>query len=164
MLSELTMMEKAGVNSFKIEGRMKSEYYLATVINAYRRAMDGENLSSCEDELSCVAHRDYTKAYTLGNRTDTESHENGQTKGDAEYIGNVLGYENGYARIEMRNRFFVGDEMEILSPTAQFQKKWTVEEITLNGEQTDDAKIVQAEYKVRCPYPVQAGDIIRKRK
>lgn len=59
----LSELEKAGVDSFKIEGRMKSEYYLATVINAYRRAMDGGNAEKLCGELDNVAHREYTEAF-----------------------------------------------------------------------------------------------------
>jgi putative protease len=66
MLSKLDELAKAGVTSFKIEGRMKSAYYLATVINAYRRALDGENREISEAELLNVAHRDYTQAYAEG--------------------------------------------------------------------------------------------------
>ena len=54
MLAYLNEMERAGVSSFKIEGRMKSGYYLATVINAYRRAMDGGDVSVSEKELLAV--------------------------------------------------------------------------------------------------------------
>ena len=62
LISKLKELEDAGVSSFKIEGRMKSGYYLATVINAYRRAMDGEDMAVSERELLSVAHRDYTTA------------------------------------------------------------------------------------------------------
>ncbi|MDE6586427.1 MAG: U32 family peptidase, partial [Clostridia bacterium] len=64
MSEHLEKLAKAGVCSFKIEGRMKSEYYLATVINAYRRCMDGGYSDTVERELLTSAHRDYTTAYT----------------------------------------------------------------------------------------------------
>ena len=70
MLSYLQDLENAGVCSFKIEGRMKSGYYLATVINAYRRAMDGQDFSVSEKELLAVAHREYTQAYALGKNNE----------------------------------------------------------------------------------------------
>lgn len=79
MLSALDELERAGVNSFKIEGRMKSEYYLATVVNAYRRAMDGADTAFCEKELCATAHRNFTKAYAYGKRR----RENGRVRGGA---------------------------------------------------------------------------------
>ena len=71
MLARLQEMERAGIRSFKIEGRMKSGYYLATVINAYRRAMNGEDFAISENELLRVAHRDYTQAYADGKNPKT---------------------------------------------------------------------------------------------
>ncbi|MBQ8320080.1 MAG: U32 family peptidase [Clostridia bacterium] len=164
MLAYLKSLFEAGVSSFKIEGRMKSGYYLATVVNAYRRVMDGAPLSLGERELLSVAHRAYTTAYAFGENKGTVNLDDSQSKGDCVYIADVLGYENGLALVEMRNRFKVGDRLEILSPSEQFSKSFTVEEIILeNGEKTEDAKLVQGRYKVRCPYPVSTGDFLRKR-
>lgn len=164
MLAHLTSLQKAGVNSFKIEGRMKSEYYLATVINAYRRAMDGADISLCEKELLNVAHRDYTTAYAFENNHETVNYENGQSKGDCVYIANIIGYEDGYAIVEMRNRFKKGDELEILSPLESFGKTFQANEIyDEKGELTDDCKLVQAIYRVKCPFVVQKGDFLRRK-
>ena len=164
MLAYLKSLFEAGVSSFKIEGRMKSGYYLATVVNAYRRVMDGAPLSLGERELLSVAHRAYTTAYAFGENKGTVNLDDSQSKGDCVYIADVLGYENGLALVEMRNRFKVGDRLEILSPSEQFSKSFTVEEIILeNGEKTEDAKLVQGRYKVRSPYPVSTGDFLRKR-
>jgi putative protease len=164
MMSHLTELEAAGVNSFKIEGRMKSEYYLATVINAYRRAMDLGATPELEQELLNVAHRDYTEAYALGKNGETVSYQNGQTKGDYTYIANVLKSENGYVEAEMRNRFKQGDVLEVLSASDYFKKSFVVEEIFDSaGNRTDDAKLVQEKYKIRCPYALQAGDFLRRK-
>ena len=164
MLARLKDLENAGVSSFKIEGRMKSGYYLATVINAYRRVMDGAPQEEFANELCAIAHRDYTEAYAFGKNAETVNYTNNQTQGDYAYIADVIGYENGYAELEMRNRFFEGDELEILSPTDTFGKTFRVSEILLkNGERTTDAKLVQAHYFVPCPYPLQKGDYIRRK-
>ncbi|MBQ9729582.1 MAG: U32 family peptidase [Clostridia bacterium] len=164
MLSHLNELEKAGVSSFKIEGRMKSGYYLATVINAYRRVMDGALAEEFQKELCAVAHRDYTTAYAFGENKETVNYTNSQTQGDYAYIADVLDYQNGLATLEMRNRFLVGDELEILSPSSSFGKTFRVEEITLpNGEKTLDAKLVQGHYTVPCPHPLQKGDYLRRK-
>ena len=164
MLSRLKELEKAGVSSFKIEGRMKSGYYLASVINAYRRVMDGEELVLGEKELLAVAHRDYTQAYADGKNAQTVNHTDSQSKGEYKYIADVLEYQDGRAVIEMRNRFKAGDCLEILSPTDTFQKSFTVSEIKdSQGQSVTDAKLVQENYEIDCPHPVKKGDYLRLR-
>lgn len=164
MLAHLDALKKAGVCSFKIEGRMKSGYYLATVINAYRRRLDGQDLSVCEGELSAVAHREYTTAYAFGKNNETVHYAHSQSKGDCVYIADVVSWSDGYAVVEMRNRFKQGDVLEILSPKDGFLRSVTVEEIyTQDGEQTDDAKLVCHRYKINCPVEVFEGDYLRRR-
>ncbi len=164
MLAYLSQMEGAGVSSFKIEGRMKSGYYLGTVINAYRRFMDGGELSLSQDELQRVAHREYTTAYAFGENNQTVNYSDSQSKGDYKYIADVLGYENGYALVEMRNRFKKGESLEILSPDNNFQKSFVAEEIyDSKNERTDDCKLVQERYKIKCPYPLKNGDFLRRK-
>ncbi len=165
MLAHLKEMEGAGVRSFKIEGRMKSGYYLATVINAYRRLMNGEGLEASQTELLNVAHRDYTTAYTLGGNNETVNYTDSQSKGDRIYVADVVGYENGFVYAEMRNRFREGDVLEVLSPDENFGKNFVAEEIyDGKGERTDDGKLVQEIYKIKCPYVLKKGDYLRRKK
>lgn len=164
MLSRIRDLENAGVSSFKIEGRMKSGYYLATVINAYRRAMDGEDTEISKRELLAVAHRDYTQAYADGQNAETVNYADSQSKGDYVYIADVLGYNGGFVTVEMRNRFKTGDVLETLTPDSNFGKAFTVEEMYDNtGAVCDDAKLVQGVYKIKCPYALKQGDYLRKR-
>ena len=165
MSAHLKELESAGVCSFKIEGRMKSEYYLATVINAYRRCMDGGFNPTIERELLTAAHRDYTTAYAFGKNANTVNYSDSQAKGDCDYIANVIEGGSGFAVVEMRGRFKVGDTLEVISPTQNFGKSFTVESAKKSdGESVDDCKIVQENYKINCPYKLQAGDILRRRK
>ncbi len=165
MSAYLTQLEKAGVCSFKIEGRMKSEYYLATVINAYRRCIDGGYNKTIESELKAAFHRDYTTAYALGANDKTVNYADSQAKGDCEYIANVLSCEDGFAAVEMRTRFKVGDVLEILSPSNNFNLYFTVEKaFDSRGESVTDCKLVQERYKINCPYALQSGDVLRRRK
>ena len=165
MSAHLDKMRKAGVCSFKIEGRMKSEYYLATVINAYRRCIDGGFNKTVEEELLTAAHRDYTTAYAFGENHQTVNYSDSQTKGDCDYIANVLSSADGYAEVEMRTRFFVGDRLEVLSPDGDFRKSFTVEKaFKSDGEEVSDCKLVQERYKINCPYSHSEGDILRRRK
>ena len=165
MSAHLEELERAGVCSFKIEGRMKSEYYLATVINAYRRCMDGGFDQAVERELKTAAHRDYTTAYAFGKNENTVNYADSQAKGDCDYIANVLSGGKGFATVEMRGRFKVGDILEVLSPTENFGKSFAVENaFKSDGERVEDCKIVQENYKINCPFDLQAGDILRRRK
>ncbi len=164
MLRYLHEMEGAGIRSFKIEGRMKSGYYLATVINAYRRAMDGRDISIAEEELLAVAHREYTQAYALGKNSETVNYADSQSKGEFIYIADVLKSDERYVTVEMRNRFKIGDRLEVLSPDDNFAKSFVAEEILDgNGETVEDAKLVQGIYRIRCPYVLREGDYLRRR-
>lgn len=164
MLAYLKELEEAGVSSFKIEGRMKSGYYLATVINAYRRAMDGGDFSLSEKELLAVAHREYTQAYALGKNEATINYTDSQSKGDYIYIADVHSNENGHIFAEMRNRFKQGEVLEILSPNEDFGKTFIANEIfDSKDERVDDAKRVQEIYKIKCPYALHAGDYLRRK-
>ena len=163
MLSRLKEMEQAGIRSFKIEGRMKSGYYLATVINAYRRAMDGGDISVSEKELLAVAHRDYTQAYANGKNTQTVNYNDSQSKGEYTYIADVIDYQNGCAVVQMRNRFKVGERLEVLSPNEAFGKSFALQTaIDSKGNAVEDCKLVQEIYKINCPYPLKKGDYLRR--
>ena len=170
MLPYLDKLAAAGVCSFKIEGRMKSAYYLATVVNAYRRAQDGTlSVSAALEELNKVAHRAFTAAYALGNNAETIHYSDSQEAGTRAYVADVLedggagAAGNTCALVQMRGRFRVGDTLEILSPSDSFNRTFAVEEMTSEeGERVEDAKLVMQKLRLRCPYPLRAGDILRK--
>lgn len=165
MIRYLKEMRESGICSFKIEGRMKSEYYLATVVNAYRRAIDNGVEETLVRELYNTAHRDYTTAYMLGENNETVNYNNTQEKGDCDYIANVCGEREGLAIVEMRNRFKKGDVLQILSADDNFGKTFTVAEFyNSKGELCDDGKLVQELYAIRCPYSLKRGDILRRRR
>lgn len=161
----------AGVCSFKVEGRMKSEYYLATVINAYRRAIDDyykngvdyRKKSVYREELDKTAHREFTTAYLLGDNDRTENFNDSQSKGTFKYIASVLeDQKDGYALIEMRNRFAIGDQLEVLSPNETFNKQINVSKIEDEfGAQVVDAKIVQQKLKLYTEVKLKKGDFLR---
>lgn len=164
LLKELNKLSEAGVKSFKIEGRMKTVYYLATVVNAYRRAMDGGDINVSEAELTKINHRAYTKAYFYGENDKTLNYDEGQEQGEYEFAAWVIGYDGGTALVEMRNRFAVGDELEVLSPGDSFLKKFVVGDMTdEDNVPVTDAKLVQQRLKIAVPFRLYAGDILRKK-
>lgn len=172
MISYVPEIISAGVHSLKIEGRMKSEYYLATVVNAYRRALDSyflgtytENLANFEKEVRKVVHRDYTVAYALGNNDRTIAYNSGQNAGTHEFIAVVEDYADGFATVEMRNRFRKGDTLEVLSPGEYFNEEILLGEMYDDkGNLIDDAKIVQQLVKIKVNFPLSKGDILRRKR
>ena len=171
MISHIGEMLKSGIVSLKIEGRMKSEYYLATVVNAYRRAIDeflkiGDSYcknTSFYDELKKTNHRAFTTAYNFGDNAETVNYADTQSSGERQFIAVVEDCANGFITVEMRNRFKVGDELEVLSPSENFNKKFVVTEIfDEEGNSVTDAKIVQQKLKIACPFVLCEGDILRR--
>lgn len=163
MLGYLDKLAEAGVCSFKIEGRMKSSYYLATVVNAYRRAMDKSmSVQQAQEELCKVAHRDFTTAYALGENVQTVNYTDSQEMGAREYTADVLkGGE--HSLVQMRNRFRVGDKLEVLSPSKNLNRTFIVDELTdESGIPVEDAKFVMQKLYMRVPFSLQDGDILRK--
>ena len=165
---------EAGVSSLKIEGRMKSVHYIATVVNAYRRAFD--HLKKCKetgeqyvcpaelvDELEKTSHRRYTTGFYFG-AEDKEFLENSQPVQESEFVAVVKEpAKDGRVLIEMRNRFEVGDTLEVLSPNDSFNKKITITSITdLDGNPVEVADKVQAQLYINCDYPLEPLDILRR--
>ena len=172
MMEHIGEMIKSGIVSFKIEGRMKSEYYLATVINAYRRAIDeylkiGDNYSKNTmfyDELLKTNHRVFTTAYMFGQNEKTVNYEDSQSSGSRQFIANVVGDGNGeYFTVTMRNRFKKGDLLEVLSPDENFNKTFVVDKVTdEDGNLIEDAKLVQQTLRIYCDLKLKVGDILRR--
>ena len=171
MISHIGKMIKSGIVSLKIEGRMKSEYYLATVVNAYRRAIDeflkiGDSYcknTSFYDELKKTNNRAFTTAYNFGDNAETVNYADTQSSGERQFIAVVEDCAEGFITVEMRNRFKVGDELEVLSPSENFNKKFVVTEIfDEEGNSVTDAKIVQQKLKIACPFVLCEGDILRR--
>jgi len=170
LMDYIAELDNAGVCSFKIEGRMKSEYYLATVINAYRRAIDEyykvgkayKDNPLFQNELLKTAHRDFTTAYFLGENKRTVNYLDSQSKGTHKFIASVIGSGDNYIVVEMRNRFKVGDELEVLSPSENFNKTLVVDKMfNEKGEEILDAKLVQQKIKIITDLKLSVGDILR---
>ncbi len=172
MLSFIPDLIEAGIVSFKIEGRMKSEYYLATIVNAYRRAIDAyingnfnDVIEELQKEVIKVVHRDYTTAYALGENPKTIAYESGQNGGTHEFIAIVEGADNGYATVEMRNRFKKGDILEVLSPSNAYNEIIEIGEVLdERGNQIDDVKLVQQKVRIKTDVKLGAGDILRRKR
>ena len=161
-----------GIDSLKIEGRMKSIAYVATVVNAYRMALDRYAAAPDEPlpaelskELDYASHRPYTTGFAFGDPGAA-----GQAPQSADYVSEaqisavVLSYDAQAqtACVEQRNRFADGDVLSILSP-GDISRTFTVRSIRNEaGETQQTAPHPKQRLHIGCIEPVQAGDILRK--
>ena len=170
MIEYIKDLADAGVTSFKIEGRMKTAYYVATVVNAYRRAIDmcKNNIPltfEIKDELNKASNRGYSTGLYFANDEKSVCLETSTQKQTYDFVALVVDSDGEYITVEQRNRFKVGDELEVLSPSNSFNKKIKVLLMeNQKGEPILDAKNVQEIIKIKCDLPLASGDILRKKK
>lgn len=175
MIEHIPELVKSGVKSLKIEGRVKSPYYVATVIRAYRMAIDEyykdpENYVYDEkwlNEIKKASHRDFTKGFYFGKpKEDAQVYTTSSYIREYDFVGLVLDYdeESKIATIEQRNRMFVGEKIEIFGPgkehmTQVIEKMWDEK-----GNEIEVAPHPQQIIKILMDNPVREMDMIRKEK
>ncbi len=170
MIQHIDELVKAGISSFKIEGRAKSAYYTAVTTNAYSHALD-DYLSSPEsfelkpwikEELEKISHREYSTGFFFGT-------EPGQTTDNGGYIRHYNqvavceDYKDGVATITQRNKFYAGDTLDVLPPSGV---PFTVVAQTLINEfseQVDSAPHAMQKLYMRVDREIPTGSVIRKK-
>ena len=171
MMEHLPRLMESGVCCFKVEGRMKNELYIATIIGSYRRAMDAYAANpaayvqdtalqrSLRAELDKVSHRVYDTGFYFGQ--PQVCGEAVGTQQEAEYMGFVHAVSGGVALVEMKNRFFVGDKLETVTPSGS--RSLTVEDIVIDatGEHVGVVSVPQQLVRVPCGDLLSAGDMLR---
>jgi U32 family peptidase len=173
LLDYLPQLITAGVNSLKIEGRMKSENYVATVTRIYRHAIDTfindpENYQpnpAWHEELAKISHRPYSTGFITGNPglTGQAIHTSAQET-THEFIGIVQSYEPGRAVVEMRNRFAQGETVEITGPTSQTRTLTISNLLDSAGLPINEAIRVQEHVSFDVPFPVEPHSLVRRKK
>ena len=176
LIKEIPEIIEMGVESLKIEGRLKTEYYLASVVNAYRNAID-DYMKSPENydytkylkELEKVKTRGLTTFYFNDrNNKDFQEYDGKQYNPDYEFGGKVIGQEDGKALIEIRNRLVMGDTMEILVPGKIEAKEFRIDKMW-DQETDEEIEFVNPgkqgqTVKMKIPINVENGWIIRRKK
>ena len=163
-LDFLDRIAEAGVTSFKIEGRMKSPYYVATVVNAYRRRIDGtQPVEALQKEFDAASHRSYASGFYFG-AMKKHAPDDGTYQQDCKFVGVVKEILPGRrVRVEQRNRICAGDRLEVLSPNS-FDLSFTAQNMTdADGNPIDAASVPMTLFDMDAPEGVGAGDILRIR-
>ena len=171
MLPHLRELQQAGIASLKIEGRMKTAYYVATVVSAYRRALDllelqGEDayleaLPTLMEELQKASHRTSNTGFYFG-APEPPAGAAGFSQ-TMEYVGDIVSDSAAgeEALVRLKNRFYVGDQLEVLTP--QGHRSFTVSSMILaeSGEAVTTASVAGTLIKTVFPFDVGAGDLLR---
>ena len=161
---------EAGIDSFKIEGRMKSAYYTAVVTNTYKMAIDsymsGEYLydPAWYRELESVSHRDYATGYYYSDsHTDANTAETTGYLRDKAYLAVVVDYnaETGLALMSQRNKMTRGDDAELLSPGKVARALVIGEIFDEASEPIDSTPHPYMQFYMKTPFAVKPGDILR---
>ena len=114
MLEHLAELAAAGVDAIKIEGRNKKAFYVASVVAAYRRVLDGEDPAAVAPELYDVSHRPYGTGFYFGAAEQAVDYDGYEQ--ECLHAADVLASDSGYATVLCRNRFAEGDQLELLAP------------------------------------------------
>ena len=160
----------AGVKSLKVEGRMRSVYYLATVIRGYRNLIDAyysnnfnkELLEKEEKLLKRVANRESTDQYIKGNVTYKDQYYNGrQEVSNQDFLAFVTDYKDGYAYIEQRNFFKLGDTVTVFGPGIKDYTFKITEIINEDGEKIEQANHPKEPLKIKISKKIPKNSMIR---
>lgn len=176
MIEYIPELIEAGIDSFKIEGRMKSAFYVATIVGAYRRAIDAYYADPAGykfdpewlAELKKVSHREFTTGFYFDKPTNKD--QNYQTSAytrDYSFVGYVKAYDaaTGYAEVEQRNKMSIGEEIEVFGPFTDFYTQTITEMYDLEtGEPVESAPHPQQMLRMKLERPVSEGFMLRKRK
>ena len=167
----LPELVKAGISSFKIEGRAKSSYYVAVITNAYRHAVDEfmKNPKSfklpdwIKEETEKISHREYNTGFYFGS-------EPGQVTDNGGYIRHydVVAFcessDDLTANITQRNKFLVGDTLDILPPSGIPFNTKCLKLINENGEEVESAPHAMEKLTMLTDVNIPAGSVIRKQR
>lgn len=173
LLPHLPDVIESGVDSLKIEGRMKSVHYVASIVKAYRAAID----SYCQspdgfqlkqewiDELGKVSHRQYTTGFYYNKPTaDDQIYGSSSYEQTSDFVGLVLAYDEatGFATVEQRNNMKLGQEIEVFQPNLPGYRMILAEMYNDEGEAIEVAPHPQQIVRMKMAHPVEPYAILRR--
>lgn len=172
MIDHISELDRAGIDSFKIEGRAKSEYYTAIVTYAYRNAIDEyiaagrpENFIPSQwilDEMEKMSHREYTNGFNFGPIEKDQVLDTGGYIRNWDVCALYISQNNGRLTVSQRNRFYQGDELEVVEPGKK-PYKIIVSELynEKDGEFVDVANKATDTYSFRCEQEISPDAVFR---
>lgn len=175
MLGHIRELIDIGVDGFKIEGRMKSSYYVAVTVKAYRQELneykrDPEGYRfdpRALEEVKKASHRPFTTGFYFGNpQSDAQEYSSSQYIREYDFIGLVLDYDEqrSMALVEQRNPFKKGDKAEILRPHGDLLN-YTIDQIfDIDGQLIDSAPHPQQKVYIPMPYRLERYSMLRRKK
>jgi len=174
MIGHIPDIIKTGVSSVKIEGRMKSSYYVATVVKAYREAIDAfldnpENYvfdPQWQEEISKASHREYTTGFYYGKTTgEDQIYDKSSYVREYDFIGLVTEFDSktGMAKVEQRNRMFAGEEIEVVRPVGRFFRQRITVMKNEEGENIDVAPHPQMTVYMPMDREVEPYTMLRRK-
>lgn len=173
LMPHLPEIIETGIDSLKIEGRMKSVHYAASVVKAYRMAIDSyfedpENFSIKQEwveELDKVSHRAYTTGFFLHKTTSEDQiYSSSSYTQTSDFVGLVKEYdaETGFAVVEQRNNMKIGQEIEVFQPNLPTYRQVISEMYNDKGEAIDVAPHAQQIIEMKMVQPVEPYTILRR--
>lgn len=175
MIDHIPEIIESGIMSAKIEGRMKSIFYVATIVSAYRNAIDAyyadpenyEFKNEWIEELKKVSHRQFTTGFYFDKPTNKDQdYQTSAYTREYTFIGLVKDYnpETSIALIEQRNKMSIGEEIEVFGPNKHFFAQTLENMFDEDGEPIESAPHPQQIIQIKMAKPVEAGFMLRKRK
>lgn len=172
MLEHIPDLLDAGIDSFKIEGRMKTALYVATVARTYRKAIDDcleseekyrANMDWYHREISRCTYRQFTTGFYYGKpNEESQIYDSNTYQSDAVYLGTVYETDRkGRARIEQRNKFCVGDVIEIMKPDGRNVACQVLQIQDDQGEKMESAPHPKQELWLTLSETAETGDLLR---
>lgn len=173
MVDHIPEMIDAGIDSFKIEGRMKTALYVATVARAYRKAIDDyrkdpklyeANLDWYREEIAKCVNREFTTGFYFG-RPDASAqiYENSTYVKDYTYLGTVASVDGrGYGGLEQKNKFSVGETIEVMKPDGRNIEVVVKGIYDEDGNPQESAPHAQQRIKVDLGIEMEKYDILRR--
>lgn len=172
LIAYLDRLVQAGASSLKIEGRAKSDYYVAVITNAYRMALDlyaqtPKSYSPPDwllEEVCKVSHRPYCSGFLFPDHPPSQQHCREGYVREWEVVATVDGYRDGFLLCTERNRFGVGDALEIVAPGKAPQALRLGELYDGEGKPLEVARHPMMPLRIPHPAALPAGTMLRKAK
>ncbi|WP_072523680.1 peptidase U32 family protein [Clostridium sp. Marseille-P3244] len=173
MIEHIPELMDAGIDSFKIEGRMKNALYVATVARTYRKAIDDwkedlalyrEHMPWYLEQISGCTHRQYTTGFFFGKPDEnTQIYDNSTYHKEYTYLGTVEEVKDGLCRLEQRNKFSVGETIEIMKPDGRNIETAVRQILNEEGEEQESAPHAKQILWARLEEIPEKYDILRRR-